>query len=244
MPESRAVHRRSQYWLICLRRRCITGPLRHHRTIHFHLDTLDPHRAGRGLLPRLRAGEPAETWHRITRLDRWPCRRSCDQGALFKCTRTNDHPPRSICLTNSYDDARGARDYLQRESMQLDSSVRAIYVRVEQTIFASFTVVGVAATVILADRHWGLAFALPWIGVLLAAVALTALNEMFVLAARKSLIDDQIEELSAEGPSRRLGAGRWPPCSLQCQWDAHGRRRGRRGPHRMYRFVHSGLVQV
>jgi hypothetical protein len=98
-------------------------------------------------------------------------------------------------VTDGDTSARSALEYLQRESHRLDATQRAILSRVEQTVFVAFTVMGVAATIVVADRHWAFALALPWLAALLIAINLAALNELFVVAANQGVIEDEIERL-------------------------------------------------
>jgi hypothetical protein len=98
-------------------------------------------------------------------------------------------------MTAEDDAVRAALDYLQRESHQLDTARRLIAARVEHTLLLAVPALGAAAAVSLADRRWALALSLPWLVVLVWAIILAALNEAFVLAATRSVLEDQIERL-------------------------------------------------
>lgn len=98
-------------------------------------------------------------------------------------------------MTAADDAVREALDYLQRESHQIDAARRVITARVEHTLLLAVSGLGAATAVALAGRHWALALALPWLGVLVWAIVLAALNEASVLAATRSVLEDQIERL-------------------------------------------------
>jgi hypothetical protein len=98
-------------------------------------------------------------------------------------------------MTAAEDAVREALDYLQRESHQLDAARRVITARIEHTLLLAVPALAAATAVALADEHWALALALPWLGVLVWAVLLAAANEASVLAATRSVLEDQIERL-------------------------------------------------
>jgi fatty acid desaturase len=98
-------------------------------------------------------------------------------------------------MTAEDDAVRDALDYLQRESHQLGNAGRVLLARIEQTVLFAVAALSVATVVALADEHWALALALPWLGVLLWAMILAAVNEAFVLAAARSILEDQMEHL-------------------------------------------------
>jgi hypothetical protein len=98
-------------------------------------------------------------------------------------------------MTAEDDAVRDALDYLQRESHQLDDAGRVLRARIAHTILLAVTALSVATVVALAGRHWALALALPWLGVLGWGMILAAANEALVLAAARSIIEDQIEHL-------------------------------------------------
>lgn len=98
-------------------------------------------------------------------------------------------------MTAEDDAVRDALDYLQRESHQLADAGRVLRARIAHTILLAVAALSVATVVALAGRHWALALALPWLGVLGWAMILAAAHEALVLAAARSIVEDQIEHL-------------------------------------------------
>ncbi|HEX8304368.1 MAG TPA: hypothetical protein VF612_05780 [Jatrophihabitans sp.] len=98
-------------------------------------------------------------------------------------------------MTAEEEAVRDALDYLQRESHQLSNAGRALLARIEQTVLLAVAALSVATVVAVTDQHWALALVLPWLGVLLWAMVLVAAHQICVLAAARSMIEDQIEQL-------------------------------------------------
>lgn len=99
--------------------------------------------------------------------------------------------------------------------------------RADQITLVSFTIISVAAGLLLEKHLWSISLALPLVVVLLWTMALVPLNEAMVLAAHRRAIEDQMEQLLALLKPRVWVIG----------WERIGTRRTALAPIEVLQFV-------